>query len=86
MKIKYVSMSPELVLNKVIARLPFTFLVWTISYLIFVTTGDDVIFSSQCPFLHRDRKILANFGYLSQICARFGTLFTGLNSAVVPKN
>ena len=83
MKIKYVSMSPELVLNKVIARLPFTFLVWTISYLIFVTTGNGVLFSSQCPFFAQRPQ---NFGYLSQICARFGTLFTGLNSAVVPKN
>ena len=44
-------------------------------------------FSSQCTFLQRDRKILASFAILLQMYALFSftVLFTGLNSASVPK-
>ena len=62
-------------------------------WLIFVTTAttsDGVLFSSQCPFLHKERKLLAYFG---QFCLffvanihTFWCTFTGLNDAVVPQN
>ena len=67
-----------------------------VSYLRFVTTptiGVGVLFSRRCPILPFFAQRTRNFGLfrpiwaiLLQICVLFGALFTGLNSAVVPKN
>ena len=56
-------------------------------YLRFVTTGVDVLFSSQCPILpfwHREREILAYFG-TSRVLAFFGVLLQGQIMRWCPK-
>ena len=37
-------------------------------YLIFVTPGVDVLFPSRCPFLHREREMLAYVGQFWLFC------------------